>query len=61
MYNKLKANYSIIFTPMLTQIQELKNKKYGCNKQYIEINKEIEQLKKSADALKEVIAQINLD
>ena len=45
MYNKLKANYSIIFTPMLTQIQELKNKKYGCNKQYIEINKEIEQLK----------------
>ncbi|WP_337405164.1 hypothetical protein [Porcipelethomonas sp.] len=45
MYNKLKANYSIIFTPMLTQIQELKNKKYGCNKQYIEINKEIAQLK----------------
>ena len=45
MYNKLKANYSVIFTPMLTQLQELKNKKYGGNKQYIEINKEIAQLK----------------
>ena len=30
---------------MLTQLQELKNKKYGGNKQYIEINKEIAQLK----------------
>ena len=51
MYNKLKANYSIIFTPMLTQIQELKNKKYGGNKQYIEINKEIAQLKEQTHVL----------
>ena len=51
MYNKLKTNYSVIFTPMLTQLQELKNKKYGCNKQYIEINKEIAQLKEQTHVL----------
>ena len=51
MYNKLKANYSVIFTPMLTQLQELKNKKYGGNKQYIEINKEIAQLKEQTHVL----------
>ena len=51
MYNKLKANYSVIFTPMLTQLQELKNKKYGSNKQYIEINKEIAQLKEQTHVL----------
>ena len=51
MYNKLKANYSVICTPMLTQLQELKNKKYGGNKQYIEINKEIAQLKEQTHVL----------
>jgi len=51
MYNKLKANYSVIFTPMLTQLQELKNKKYGGNKQYIDINKEIAQLKEQTHVL----------
>ena len=51
MYNKLKANYSVIFTPMLTQLQELKNKKYGSNKQYIEINKAIAQLKEQTHVL----------
>ena len=51
MYNKLKANYSVIFTPMLTQLQELKNKKYGGNNQYIEINKEIAQLKEQTHVL----------
>ena len=51
MYKKLKANYSVIFTPMLTQLQELKNKKYGGNKQYIEINKEIAQLKEQTHVL----------
>ena len=51
MYNKLKANYSVIFTPMLTQLQELKNKKYGGNKQYIDINKEVIQLKEQTHVL----------
>ena len=51
MYNKLKANYSVIFIPMLTQLQELKNKKYGGNKQYIDINKEIAQLKEQTHVL----------
>ena len=51
MYNKLKVNYRVIFTPMLTQLQELKNKKYGGNKQYIEINKEIAQLKEQTHVL----------
>ena len=51
MYNKLKTNYSVIFTPMLTQLQELKNKKYGGNKQYIEINKEIAKLKEQTHVL----------
>ena len=36
---------------MLTQLQELKNKKYGGNKQYIEINKEIAQLKEQIHVL----------
>ena len=36
---------------MLTQLQELKNKKYGGNKQYIEINKEIAQLKEQTHVL----------
>ena len=51
MYNKLKANYSVIFTPMLTQLQELKNKKYGGNKKYIDINKEVIQLKEQTHVL----------
>ena len=51
MYNKLKANYSVIFTPMLTQLQELKNKKYGDNNQYIEINKETAQLREHMHVL----------
>jgi len=51
MYNKLKANYSVIFNPMLAQLQELKNKKYGGDKQYIEINKEIAQLKEQTHVL----------
>lgn len=51
MYNKLKVNYRVIFTPMLTQLQELKNKKYGGNKQYIDINKEIAQLKEQTHVL----------
>lgn len=36
---------------MLTQLQELKNKKYGGNKQYIEINKEVVQLKEQTHVL----------
>lgn len=51
MYNKLKANYSVIFIPMLTQLRELKNKKYGGNKEYIEINKEIMQSKEQTHVL----------
>lgn len=54
MYNKLKANYSVIFTPMLTQLQELKNKKYGGNNQYIEINKEVVQLREQTHALQDL-------
>lgn len=50
-YNKLKINYSLIFPPMLSQLQELKNKKFSGNKKYIEINKEIAQLKEQTHVL----------
>ena len=36
---------------MLTQLQELKNKKYGDNNQYIEINKETAQLREQTHVL----------
>lgn len=36
---------------MLTQLQELKNKKYGGNRQYIEINKEVVQLREQMHVL----------
>lgn len=51
MYNKLKINYSVIFPPMLSQLQEMKNKKFSGNKQYLEINKEIAQLKEQTHVL----------
>ena len=51
MYNKLKTNYDVIFHPMLQQLQELKNRKYSGNKQYIEINKETAQLKEQTHVL----------
>lgn len=51
MYNKLKTNYDVIFPPMLQQLQELKNRKYSGNKQYIEINKETAQLKEQTHVL----------
>ena len=50
-YNKLKINYSVIFSPMLSQLQELKNKRFSGNKKYIEINKEIAQLKEQTHVL----------
>lgn len=51
MYNKLKTNYSAIFPPMLSQLQELENAKFSNNKQYIEISKEIAQLKEQIHVL----------
>lgn len=39
MYNKLKCNYTAIFSPLLTQLQDLKIKKFNGNKQYMDISK----------------------
>lgn len=51
MYNKLKSQYSVIFPPMLSQLQELKNRKFSCNQQYMEIAKEIAKLKEQTHVL----------
>ncbi|MCM1271954.1 MAG: hypothetical protein NC247_15240 [Ruminococcus flavefaciens] len=51
MYNKLKSQYDIIFTPLLSQLQELKTKKFSSNQQYMEISKNIAQLKEQIHVL----------
>lgn len=51
LYNKLKINYSTIFSPLLSQLQELKNKKFSDNQQYMEISKEIAKLKEQTHVL----------
>lgn len=51
MYNKLKSQYSVIFPPMLSQLQELKNRKFSGNQQYMEIAKEIAKLKEQTHVL----------
>ena len=51
MYNKLKINYTVIFQPVISQLQELRNKKFSSNKQYSEIMKEIAKLKEQTHVL----------
>ena len=51
LYNKLKINYQNIFPALLSQLQELKNKKFSSNKQYSEIIKEIASLKEQIHVL----------
>ena len=51
LYNKLKINYKNIFPTLLTQLQELRNKKFSSNKQYTEIMKEIAKLKEQTHVL----------
>lgn len=45
LYNKLKNQYDVIFLPLLSQLQELKTKKFSSNQQYMKISKNIAQLK----------------
>lgn len=45
LYNKLKLNYSVIFPPMLLQLQELKKRKFSGNQRYMDMSKEIAELK----------------
>ncbi len=51
LYNKLKANYSIIFPPLISQLQELKNKKFSNNHQYTNISREIAQFREQMHVL----------
>jgi len=51
LYNKLKINYTVIFQPVISQLQELRNKKFSSNKQYSEIMKEIAKLKEQTHVL----------
>lgn len=51
MYNKLKLNYSVIFSPLISQLQELKNRKFSGNKRYSEIMKEIASMKEQVHVL----------
>ena len=50
-YNKLKSQYSMIFPPIISQLQELKNRKFSGNQQYMEIAKEIAKLKEQNHVL----------
>ncbi len=50
-YNKLKSQYSVIFPPIISQLQELKNRKFSGNQQYMEIAKEIAKLKEQNHVL----------
>ena len=51
MYHKLTSQYSVIFPPMFSQLQELKNRKFSGNQQYMEIAKEIAKLKEQTHVL----------
>lgn len=50
-YNKLKSQYSVIFPPIISQLQELKNKKFSSNQQYMEISRNIAKLKEQIHVL----------
>lgn len=50
-YNKLKSQYSVIFPPLINQLQELKNRKFSSNQQYMDITKEIAKLKEQTHIL----------
>lgn len=51
LYNKLKCNFKSIFPSLLSQLQELKNRKFIGNQQYMEIAKEIAKLKEQTHVL----------
>lgn len=51
MYNKLKYQYSVIFPPLIAQLQELKSKKFSGNQQYMEISKNIAEFKEQIHVL----------
>lgn len=51
LYNKLKCNFKSIFPSLLSQLQELKNRKFSGNQQYMEIAKEIAKLKEQTHVL----------
>lgn len=51
LYNKLKNQYDVIFLPLLSQLQELKTKKFSSNQQYMKISKNIAQLKEQIHVL----------
>ncbi len=51
LYNKLKNQYDVIFIPLLSQLQELKTKKFSSNQQYMKISKNIAQLKEQIHVL----------
>lgn len=51
MYNKLKCQYTVIFPSLLSQLQELKNKKFSGNQQYMEISRNIAEFKEQIHVL----------
>lgn len=51
LYNKLKRQYAVIFPPLLSQLQELKNKKFSGNQQYMETAKKIAEFKEQIHVL----------
>lgn len=51
LYNKLKLNYSVIFPPLLLQLQELKKRKFSGNQRYMDMSKEIAELKEQTHVL----------
>lgn len=51
LYNKLKQNHNTLLLPLLIQLQDLKNKKFNCNINVIEINKEIAKHKEQIHVL----------
>lgn len=50
-YNKLKYQYSVIFPPLIAQLQELKSKKFSGNQQYMEISRNVAKLKEQIHVL----------
>lgn len=51
LYNKMKFNYSEIFPPLLSQLNELKNRRFSGNQRYMEIAKETARLKEQTHVL----------
>lgn len=51
MYHKLKLNYKILIQPLITQLEDFKNKKFLSNISFLDISKEIAQMKEQTHVL----------